>query len=185
MIWQIRLLILGAAVLLAGFAVKTGLFMHLLERGMPRDSTKSDGDARLLQPIPVTDAKLESLAPRGLTPETGANKAVYSRQGILEKNPFALNPPPAPVEDPKEDLLLTGVVGGTTPFALFKVTEPSKRPVSFTMAKGEQNEWLQVESIDVDSGTVIALLKKPVVRIRNVGVEVVLSFQTHGINRIE
>jgi hypothetical protein len=62
MIWQIRLLILGAAVLLAGLAVKTGLFMHLLERGMPQVLTKSDGDARLLEPIPVTDAKLESLA---------------------------------------------------------------------------------------------------------------------------
>jgi hypothetical protein len=146
----IRWLILVAVVLLAGLAVKTGWFVHLLERGIPQVLIKSDGKTRLPGP----------------NFETGS------------KPPMP--PPSTPVEDPKEDLLLTGMVGGTTPFAVFRVTEPDKPPVSFTLAVGEQNEWLEVRSIDADSGTVKALLKKPVVRIRNTEVEVILSFQAHG-----
>lgn len=120
---------------------------------MSQVSSKLDRDRRLPAPVSVTDAK-------SLTP-----------------------PPPASVEDPKEDLLFTGMVDGTPPVALFEVTEPGKRPVSFTLAESEQNEWLAIESIDINGGTVKARLKKPVVRIRNVGAEVLLSFQIHGRKR--
>jgi hypothetical protein len=87
---------------------------------------------------------------------------------------------PAPVA-PDEDLLLAGMVGvGSEPRAFFEVTRPGEVISNFTLREQEQNEWLQVLSIDPQNGTVNAILKRPVVRIRNVGAEVVLSFKVHG-----
>ena len=98
------------------------------------------------------------------------------------------SPPPAEASSlatpPKQDLVLTGLTGpDSTPSALFTITEPDKSSTSFTIHPGEQNEWLDVRSIDLKNDTVKAILKKPVVRIRNAGAEVVLSFPIHGARR--
>ena len=61
-----------------------------------------------------------------------------------------------------------------------EVTRPGEVISNFTLREQEQNEWLQVLSIDPQNGTVNAILKRPVVRIRNAGAEVVLSFKVHG-----
>ena len=87
---------------------------------------------------------------------------------------------PAPAV-PDEDLLLAGLVGvGSERRAFFEVTRPGEVISNFTLREQEQNEWLQVLSIDPQNGTVNAILKRPVVRIRNAGAEVVLSFKVHG-----
>ena len=62
--------------------------------------------------------------------------------------------------------------------ALFTVAEPGKAAVHFLLHEGEKNEWLEIRSINAKDGTVKALLKKPVARMRAVGAEVVLSFPT-------
>jgi hypothetical protein len=108
---------------------------------------------------------------------------------VLAPNPPAqnasiagrLDDSPSP---PKQDLVLTGLTGpDSAPSALFTITEPDKSSTSFTIHPGEQNEWLDVRSIDLKNDTVKAILKKPVVRIRNAGTEVVLSFPIHGARR--
>jgi hypothetical protein len=85
---------------------------------------------------------------------------------------------------PKQDLVLTDLTGpDSAPSAPFTITEPDKASTRFTIHAGEQNEWLEVRSIDLKNDTVKAVLKKPVVRIRNAGTEVVLSFPIHGARR--
>ena len=65
--------------------------------------------------------------------------------------------------------------------AMFMVTEPGQPPVYFSLWEATQNAWLEVLSVDLANGTVKARLKRPVVRIRSVGAEVVLSFAAHGV----
>jgi phage host-nuclease inhibitor protein Gam len=50
----------------------------------------------------------------------------------------------------------------------------------FAVTEGGQNDWLEMLAVDVTHGTVRVRLKRPVVRIRQVGVEVVMSFRMHG-----
>ncbi len=90
-------------------------------------------------------------------------------------------PPLPPEPEPKEDLRLTGLIeikGGR--MALFTVTEPGKPNSYFTVCEGEQNDWLEVKSVNVKEGTIKARLKKPVVRERRIGVEVPLSLHDDG-----
>jgi hypothetical protein len=49
------------------------------------------------------------------------------------------------------------------------VTEPGKPPAYLDLRVGEENEWLEVKAIDFDTSALTARLKKPVVRIPNVG----------------
>src|SRR5258708_515161 len=93
------------------------------------------------------------------------------RYGIIgERNSFRLRSetklPVTPAEkiEPKEDLFLTGVVAGffSNRRALFIVTAPGKAPLSFGLCEGEQNEWLELRSVNPQRGTVTALLKKPI-----------------------
>jgi hypothetical protein len=130
---------------------------------------------------PMTGSSLVS----GQGYEAVTEKPANSYQVIVERNVFALKPAPppsapaVPALPPKEDLFLTGLMNGfdSAGFALFMVTVPGQPPLYFTLAEGEQNDWLEVLSVDVKNGTVKARLNKPVMRIRNVGVEVVLSFE--------
>src|SRR5689334_15675771 len=107
---------------------------------------------------------------------------------IGERNCFDLKPP-APVPSaaqpdivPTEDLFLTGLSKfPSNQCAYFMLTGPGGRISYFILREGEQNEWLEVRDINYKSETVKALLKKPVVRARSVGTEIVLSFQAHGL----
>jgi hypothetical protein len=119
----------------------------------------------------------------------GQNQAVDSTnsyEAIAKRNAFALKngiitAPTRPSVEPQEDLLLTGLsdVAGK-PQAFFMLTEPGKQPSSFTIRQGEQNEWIQLKSVSVKDGTARALLKKPLTRWRNVGEEIVLTFESAG-----
>ena len=117
----------------------------------------------------------------GRTDELGEYRA------IVKRNVFGLTPIPSPsallepTVEPKQDLLLTGLVCvDSLRCALFIVVEPGKPNSYFMLNEGGQNEWLECQSVNLKSSTVKVLLKKPVMRIRNVGVEVILSFQSHG-----
>ncbi len=50
----------------------------------------------------------------------------------------------------------------------------------FALRAGETNDWLKVQAIDMSGESVAAVLKQPVVRVRSVGIEVILSLRTHG-----
>ena len=107
---------------------------------------------------------------------------------IMERNSFGLQPPvPArsssqPTVVPKEDLFLTGVSGFTSNrCAFFMLAKPGGLSSCFALQEGEQNEWLEVRAINLENATVKAILKKPVIRARGVGAEIILSFQAHGM----
>jgi hypothetical protein len=107
---------------------------------------------------------------------------------ITERNSFGLQPPvPAPSSSqptavPKEDLFLTGLSGfASNRCAFFMLAEPGGLSSCFALQEGEQNEWLEVRAINLENATVKALLKKPVVRARGVGAEILFSFQAHGV----
>jgi len=104
---------------------------------------------------------------------------------IVERNVFGLKaappvsvPSPAATMEPQEDLLLTGLIEmAGSRRALFELVGPGKHTSFFTMREGEQNEWMEVKSVNIRENTVNALLKKPLARSRNVGAELVISFQ--------
>ena len=106
---------------------------------------------------------------------------------IMERNSFGLQPSvPSSSSQfavvPKEDLFLTGVSGfASNRCAFFMITGPGGLSSCFALQEGEQNEWLKVRAINLENATVKALLKKPVVRARGVGAEIVFSFQAHGV----
>jgi hypothetical protein len=121
--------------------------------------------------------------------ESGANTDVSSHENPVEQltiDPENGDPawPAAvagPSPAPKEDLLLTGLSGlGPNRCAVFAITRPGEADSSFTLHEGEENDWLKVLSVDLQKGRVKAILKRPVVRIRNIGAEVILSFDVHG-----
>lgn len=107
---------------------------------------------------------------------------------IVERNIFALQPapPPKPIPSapelpPAKDLFLTGLCDlNSVRTALFKMVEAGQPPICFTLTEGEQNDWLEVLSVAPVDRTVIVRLKKPVMRIRSIGVKVTLSLQTRG-----
>ena len=101
---------------------------------------------------------------------------------IATRNAFGLRPAP-PVQSepsapqtvwtPPPDLKITGLI--TVPPAK-KVTlyclEHGKQPKSYVLGEGEQQDDIQVVTINSDSQTV---------RVKNRGVYVVLDFKTHGL----
>jgi hypothetical protein len=109
-----------------------------------------------------------------------------SYQAISKRNAFGLKdktvtPTPRLSAEPQEDLLLTGLSDvAAKPLAFFMLMEPGKRASSFMLRQGEQNEWVELKAVNVKDGTARALLKKPLARLRNVGEEVVLTFQSAG-----
>jgi hypothetical protein len=128
---------------------------------------------------------LAGLIARGGT-NTPASSDCY--HVIMERNSFALQPPVPSLSSsqstgaPKEDLFLTGVSGfASNRCAFFMLAKPGGLSSGFALQEGEQNEWLKVRAINFENATVKALLKKPVVRARGVGAEIVFSFQAHGV----
>jgi len=108
---------------------------------------------------------------------------------IAQRNAFGLNPPASAARSPvpqtaeaRGNLFLTGVVSlFPRPQAFFRIEEPGKPASDFILGEGEQNEWLQVLSVDRKNHSVKARLKKPLMRLGTVGAEVVLSFETDGL----
>ena len=128
-----------------------------------------------------------SLEPKS---ENLTSHAVYGI--IAERNVFSLRPA-ASMESPsvalarvpKQDLVLTGLADlNSTRCAIFMVMEPPKAPFYFTLHDGQGNEWLEIRVIDAAKSAVVAVLKRPIMRFRKTGVEVLLSMQTSGINNV-
>lgn len=105
---------------------------------------------------------------------------------IAARNIFGLQPISPPSSDtaplpspPKEDLQLTGLISSdSTRCAMFRVVATGKPSISFSLAEGETNDWLKVLSVDAADQTVKVSLKRPVMRIRAVGVDVLLAIHT-------
>jgi hypothetical protein len=143
---------------------------------------------------PVSPEALPGSASVGSTHLSGAPDAKSGRtdgtatfRAITERNLFALTPAPPGIvssealPQPAADLLLTGLIDlEPVRSALFRLTEPGRPPLYFAVTEGGQNDWLEMLAVDVTHGTVRVRLKRPVVRIRQVGVEVVMSFRMHG-----
>jgi len=105
-------------------------------------------------------------------------------QAIIERNPFALKPPPKPLEvTPPQavvsigKVILTGITSlGPAPKALLEITEQepgktatTRRPI---LQQGERDGAVEVLSIDVE---------KSLVKIRNAGNETNISFEVPKI----
>ncbi len=137
-----------------------------------------------LLPTPATTSTGAS-APASVEPQINSNltPSFDTYQTISARNIFGLQPIPppapqlsAPTAPPKDDLQLTGLFDlGSVRMALFRTAGPGQSPACFTLGEGDQNEWLEVLSIDGAQQTVKVRLKQPVVRIRSVGVEVLLT----------
>ena len=111
---------------------------------------------------------------------------------IVERNIFGLSQPvsASPAASPKAaspaNLFLTGVATFLArPQAFFAIAEPGKASSGFILREGEQNEWLEVQSVDMRNRTVKARLNKSLTRIGTIGTEVILSFEQHGVNAVK
>ena len=101
---------------------------------------------------------------------------------IVARNAFALRPAPAvpsaptaseSVWTPPPDLKITGLIAVPPAKKVsFYVVEHGKAPKSYVLGEGEQQDDIQVVTIDGGSQTV---------RVKNRGVYVVLDFKTHGL----
>lgn len=147
----------------------------------------SNGDAGTIWAQPAkTDLRAKETPGRaGAVLDRSNGSSAWAYEVIVRRNVFGLQPaPPAPpptqpVESPpKEDLQLTGVCDlNSVRSAFFSLVDAGHAADGFVLAEGEQNEWLEVLAVDTAGGTAKVRLKKPVVTIRSVGVEVVLSLQ--------
>lgn len=118
----------------------------------------------------------------GVTTEPTADERNY--RVIIDRNPFGLKPPPPPptnappvVTQPKEDLFITGITSFGVPRAHFMttVTKPppvGKVPQYYSLGVDEKMDQLEVLDINVAAKSV---------RVRNAGVETVMTFESNGI----
>jgi hypothetical protein len=100
---------------------------------------------------------------------------------IVERNPFGLKPPPppGPVEpekppEPPAGLDLTGITtfeGEKRAHFTVKSKDGKTPPEPKTFREGQRQDQIEVISIDAEKGAV---------RLRNSGIETVVSFETHG-----
>jgi hypothetical protein len=99
---------------------------------------------------------------------------------IVDRNPFGLKPPPPPPTNavpqnvaPKDEILLTGItsIGGLRAYFMTKAPA-GKNPEYYSLGVDEKGGGLEV--LDIDAG-----LKS--VRVRNAGVESVMSFAANGV----
>jgi hypothetical protein len=107
-------------------------------------------------------------------------------QPIVDRNPFGLRPPPPPptnnvaqpppVEKPKMEIFLTGIVsiGQPKKQVYLKTQEANKKDAVqyYALPEGAEKDGIRVLSIDE---------RERRVRVQIDGAETVLSFQTHGI----
>jgi len=127
----------------------------------PQQSDESSVEVEPGQLVPADQPRIES------------DQGVRTGEAVLLPVPASS----LAVSEPTEDLLLTGLSGlGKGRSALFTVWETGQTPSHFILHEGEQNEWLEVQSINLQDNTVKGRLKRPVVRMRTVGAEVVISF---------
>jgi hypothetical protein len=98
---------------------------------------------------------------------------------IIERNPFALKPPPPPatnlpaVVQPKDEILLTGITSIGSLRAYFMTKAPQgKNPEYYTLGVDEKKNGLEVLNIDTMARSV---------RVRNGGVETVMTFAANGV----
>jgi len=114
--------------------------------------------------------------------------SVTPYRAIAERNMFNLQPAPPPSPEPAlpsppptEDLQLTGLCDlFSLRSASFKIVVAGQPPTCFTLAEGAQNAWLEVLSVSMSDHAARIRLKKPFVRIRSLGVEVLLRFQARA-----
>jgi hypothetical protein len=116
-----------------------------------------------------------------------ANESVAPEQTyrtIIERNPFGLRPPPPPAvitnklpEAPKSDLKLTGITSLGKKKAWFRsegTPQRGKQPAEgaelFSLGEDEKKDGLEVLEIS-----------KTGVRVRNGGIETLMTFATHGV----
>ena len=114
----------------------------------------------------------------GIPIETPANR---SYQTIVDRNPFNLKPPPPPAAatapeappPPKVEILLTGYSTITKPKRAYLMSkEANKKDPYFSLAEGQAKDGIEVLEIDE---------KTKSVKIRNAGVENVLTFAKNGV----
>jgi hypothetical protein len=98
---------------------------------------------------------------------------------IAERNPFGLKPPPPPptntpaATQPKDEILLTGIVGIGTPRAYFMTKAlAAKQPEFYSLGIDEKKNGLEVLEIDPSGKSV---------RVRNAGLETVMTFAANGV----
>lgn len=98
---------------------------------------------------------------------------------IIDRNPFGLKPPPPPVTNapvvtpPKDEILLTGItsIGGLRAYFMTKPPQ-GKTPEYYSLGPDESKNGLDV--IDIDT-------KNKSVRVRNAGVETLMTFDNSGV----
>jgi hypothetical protein len=103
---------------------------------------------------------------------------------IIDRNPFGLKPPPPPptnpppvVTQPKEEVFITGITSFGVPRAHFMTTVTKPPPVGKVpqyYSLGVEEKMDELEVLDIDLGT-------RSVRVRNAGVETVMTFESNGI----
>lgn len=193
--WQARFVILGIIVVPGLFAPRNRIEAQAVEP--VADIQRYPPQIALVNPAnlpkePEVTTDSEQAGGRVSTKPvtvTGTASSATPYQVIVERNMFNLQPvpplppqPASPPSPPKEDLLLTGLCDlSSARLASFKIAVAGQPPACFTLAEGAQNEWLEVSSVNVTDQTVKIRLKKPVIRIRSVGVEVLLTFQTRTV----
>ncbi len=120
----------------------------------------------------------------GFLGAAGTHASVETNRGadtdyrtIIDRNPFGLKPPPPPQTNappatapPKNDIKLTGFTVFGQKKAYFMATTAGKQEF-YTLAAGEGKDGLEVVEIDDTAKSV---------RVRNGGVETVMTFATHG-----
>ncbi|MFM2293666.1 MAG: hypothetical protein RLZZ350_79 [Verrucomicrobiota bacterium] len=118
---------------------------------------------------------LAALALPGVASAVGSNP--YS--SIVERNPFGLLPPPAPVTaevvTPPSNVKLTGIstlFGGKKAMLMVTESGPGKLPTYMSLVEGEQNGQITCTEINVEEG---------VVKIKNNGRNETLNFKDNGL----
>lgn len=104
-------------------------------------------------------------------------------QGIVDRNVFALKPPPPPepVETPKTPppkITLTGIatlLGNKQKQAYLSVNLPGKPPELYALTEGQGKDDIQVVAIDETGGTV---------QVKNHGVDQLLDFVNDGAKSV-
>src|ERR1041385_1422330 len=98
---------------------------------------------------------------------------------IVERNPFSLKPPPPPPTTapppaaPKDEILLTGITSIGDLYAYFMSKPPQNKPPEFyRLGIGDKKDGFEVLEIDPAAKSV---------RVRNAGVETVMTFASHGV----
>ncbi len=141
-----------------------------------------------LPPLVCSSGQTKSTVNGGTADSSGRMglpvRSALQYRTIVNRNTFGLKPPaPAPpAVEPRGNLFLTGLVDlASNRRAFFMVAEPGKASSCFILREGEQNEWLEVLSVDIENSAVKVRLNRPLLRPRTDEAEVVLSLQTDGV----